>query len=320
MPLDVKAEQYCMILSKYRLVQGLALYYSLKKVVKSFKIYILCMDIEAFVFINRLTGEEATPISIELLEDDYLYTLKQNRALEEYCWTLKPVFLEYLLRNFTDITRITYLDADLFFYAKPNRIFDDSNEYSVLLSNHDFSRRYKCLEKSCGIYNSGFISFGNNAEGLECIDWWKNCCYTLCSNQFRNNQFGDQKYLEQMAIRFKKAFVIKTHGVNIAPWNHSKYIFSCKKNSVLINNEKLICYHFSGFRLLNDLEFSLSFGNERKPNPILYKPYLQMIYQILMNCLEELPDYKGCFKKENNSKSTSIYKISMFNNSILKGC
>jgi hypothetical protein len=170
------------------------------------------------------------------------------------------------------------------------------------------------------MYNSGLISFSNNTEGVECINWWKERCYALCSKQFRNNQFGDQKYLEQMPIKFKNTRSVKALGVNIAPWNHSKYVFSSNKDAVLINNEKLICYHFSGFRILNNIEFSLSFGHERKPIPILYKPYLKTINQVLIDCNKVSHDYEGCFKEENNKNSTSIYKISMFNNSILKEC
>lgn len=315
MALVVKEEQYGMVLSKYRVYQGLALYYSLKKTMNKFRLFILCMDNEALEFIKIMISEDAIPISIELLEDDYLCSLRQNRLLEEYCWTLKPVFLEYLLKNFTDITRITYLDADLFFYSEPNKIFEDINEYSVLLSNHDFSRQYKPLERSCGIYNSGLISFSNNTEGKSCINWWKNRCYDLCSKQFRNKQFGDQKYLEQMAINFKNVSFIKAKGVNIAPWNHSKYVFRNNEDAVLINNEKLICYHFSGFRLVNNLEFSLSFGYEKKPNPVLYKPYLQMIYQVLMDCEKLRLDYEDCFIEKNSKKSAYLYKITMFNNS-----
>lgn len=313
MALDVKEEQYCILLSKYRVYQGLALYYSLKKTMTKFKLYILCVDKEAFEFIKTMIEEDATAISLESLEDDYLYSLKQNRLLEEYCWTLKPVFIEYLLNSFSDIKRITYLDADLFFYSEPNKIFEDTNEYSVLLSSHDFSRQYKSLERYCGVYNSGLISFGNNAEGRACINWWKNRCYDLCSKQFSNNQFGDQKYLEHMPIEFENVMFIKAHGVNIAPWNHSKYVFSNKEDLVLVNNEKLICYHFSGFKLMNDLEFTLNFGNEKKPNSVLYKPYIQMINKALIDYKKIKPNNEDYFTKVNSKKSVYSYKISMFN-------
>jgi hypothetical protein len=259
--------------------------------------------------------EDAILISAVLLEDEQLSFLRQNRLLEEYCWTLKPVLLEYILKNFANIKRITYLDADLFFYSEPDKIFEDINEYSVLLSRHDFSRQYKPLERSCGMYNSGLISFSNNTEGKSCINWWKNRCYDLCSKQCRNNQFGDQKYLEEMPKKFNNAACIKGAGVNIAPWNHSKYTFKSHEDTVLINNEKLICYHFSGFRLVNNLQFSLNFGYEKKPNMALYKPYLQMINQLMMESQIIRPESIGYFIEKNSKKSIYIYKITMFNNS-----
>lgn len=317
MVLDVKVEeQYCMILSRFRVYQGLALYYSLKKRLNVFRIFILCMDNEALQFTKLMFGEDAIPISVELLEDDQLCFLRQNRELDEYCWTLKPVFIEYILKDYKDISRITYLDADLFFYAEPNRIFEGIEKYSVLLSSHDFSSQYKSLEKSCGTYNSGLISFNNDSEGRACIEWWKNRCYDLCSKQFRNNQFGDQKYLEQMPLKYKDVSVIKVLGANIAPWNHSKYSFRNHKGSVYINNERLICYHFSGFRLASEKEFSLSFGYERKPIPILYKPYLLMINQALADYKEKRAAHDACFIEGNRKNSACVYKIKMYSNSV----
>jgi hypothetical protein len=270
------------------------------------------MDNETLTIINSLRLEHATPFSITLLEDDCLSSLKQDRALAEYCWTLKPVFLAYLLENFNDIARITYLDADLFFYSDPNRIFVDADEHSVLLSSHDFSRQYKHLEKYCGAYNSGLISFINNSEGRECINWWKSRCFDLCSMQFRSNQFGDQKYLEEMAKNCKYVALFKAEGVNIAPWNHSKYVLRCNKDAVFINNKKLICYHFSGFRLLNNMEFSLSFGYERKPIPVLYKPYLQAVHQVLLDCQKLLHHNECYFIEDNFTKGAAVYKVSRY--------
>lgn len=315
MALDVREEQFCMVISKYRVIQGLALYYSLKKTKSKFRIFILCIDDETLEIMKAMIREDVLLISVELLEDDHLSLLRQSRLLEEYCWTLKPVFLEYVLNNYIDITRITYLDADLFFYSEPNKIFKGIDEYSALLSCHDFSRQYTPLNESCGLYNSGLISFSNNTEGRSCIKWWKDSCYNLCCKQFKNNQFGDQKYLEEMASKFSNIKFIKEIGVNTAPWNHSKYVISSIRDCVVINNEKLCCYHFSGFRLVNKLEFSLNFINERKPNPILFKPYLQMINQVISDCQKIRPDIEDCFIAKSEKKSISLYKITMFNNS-----
>ncbi|MDF2840274.1 MAG: hypothetical protein K0Q99_1046 [Clostridia bacterium] len=315
MPLDIKVEQYCMIVSKFRVYQGLALYYSLKKTANQFSIYILCMDSEALEFMNKMVKENATIISIKLLEDDCLCSLKQNRELDEYCWTLKPVFLEYLLRTYKEIKRITYLDADLFFYSNPDKIFESINGYSVLLSSHDFSTENKSLEMYCGRFNSGLISFCNNIEGLSCLNWWKNHCYNLCSKGFTNNQFGDQKYLDQVPKRFKSSKLINLPGVNVAPWNHSKYTFSCNEDTVFINKAKLICYHFSGFRLVSPMEFSLSFGFKTLPNPVIYLPYLKMIQKAIMDYQEKEPLGGGRFMEENNNMVAAIYKINMFDNS-----
>ena len=53
-------------------------------------------------------------LQVEELEDRELKAIKRKRKVNEYCWTLKSVLIEYLLVNY-DLPSILYCDGDLCF-------------------------------------------------------------------------------------------------------------------------------------------------------------------------------------------------------------
>jgi hypothetical protein len=287
MALEQLTEYYCTILSNKMLYQGLALYHSIRRFREDFEFHVLCTDEEVYEIMKGLQYANILAVPVSTMEDSRLLAIKKGRREHEYCWTLKPVFIEHLLKNCSGISRITYLDGDLFFLSEPSLLFQDAGNWSVLLSKHDYSTDFKYLECQCGTYNSGLISFKNDPSAQQCVSWWKEQCLQLCSCSFENSQYGDQKYLEQMPLKFEQVETFRTRGINVGPWNFARY----KKLLLMVRLFKqgcpFVCYHFSRFRHIDSAKYSIDFGPYRPYEKELYRIYLPFIARAIKDVDEK---------------------------------
>jgi hypothetical protein len=161
---------FCFILSKYRLYQGITLYRSLFYNYSNFNVFILCIDDETYDLCNKLELKNTVLIKVDEFQDGRLNVVKQDRRLNEYCWTLKPFFLEYVLKTYGFIENAVYVDADICFFDDPSPIFECSQNYCALFSEHDFLEKNSIVEQTCGKYNSGFIVFKNCKTSLDIFE------------------------------------------------------------------------------------------------------------------------------------------------------
>ncbi len=299
---------FCVILSKYRLYQGITLYRSLAYNYANFKMFILCVDDEAYQICEGLHLENVILLKPQELNDERLAAAKQNRRLNEYCWTLKPFFLEHVLNKYSFLHNVIYLDADICFFNDPSSIFDQQPDYSILLSEHDFLEKNSAVEQTCGKYNSGFIVFKRCPTSMNALRWWAERCIEWCSDSVAEGRFGDQKYLESMPYLFDGVRSITTPGVNIAPWSEGKYSFSNRNDKVFVNNNKLICYHFCGLRLVSRDRFALLLGDQ-KLNSIIHTPYTFVVQQTISLIEQLFPNFNGYFVESHFQDKAHLYEI-----------
>ncbi|WP_238881622.1 putative nucleotide-diphospho-sugar transferase [Clostridium sp. YIM B02551] len=304
---------FCTILSKERLYQSIALFFSLYEVMDDFCVFVLCVDDETYKLLTKINLKKIKLIQIADLNDKSLYSLRNERKLNEFCWTLKPIFIESLLCKFSSIKRITFIDSDLFFFSSPIEIFRNQPKPSILLSKSEvyvpsFSPEFNNqIQKLIGNYNSGFISFKNNNISLLCLKWWKMKCLEKCSDTIENNSFGDQKYLDLIPTYFQSVSDIKTPGVNIGHWNYAKYNFQIIDEKCFIDNSKLICYHFSGFRIMSKNDIIQLYELRSINSPFIYSIYKNTIKKIIADIQEIAPYFNGFSNEED--MTTSILKI-----------
>lgn len=299
---------FCIILSKYRLYQGITLYRSLAYNYNSFRVFILCIDEEAFEICNKLQLKNTILVKTDVLQDGRLNVIKMDRRLNEYCWTLKPFFLEYIMNEYDYLDNVVYLDADLCFFNDPTPIFECSKNYCALLSEHDFLEKNSIVEKNCGKYNSGFIVFKKCKTSLDILKWWEEKCIDWCFDGLDEGKFGDQKYLDLMPRLFEGICSITVPGVNIAPWNEGKYYFNNQFDKVHANQEKLICYHYCGLRLLNKNQFALLIGSQNI-NTIIHTPYTLVIQEVISDIEHIAPNFDGYFVESHFHNKAKIYQI-----------
>lgn len=287
----------CIIVARAKLYQGIALYYSLLPNMKNYKVFFLCMDDEVYYILDKMNLNNAVLINVNKLEDETILKLKKERNRLEYCCTMKPVFLIYVLNNYPDVNIVTYMDADLYFFGESNKLYEEMGQSTVMLSNHDLPESLKYHESQMGKYNGGFVIFKRDSSSLECLNWWKQRCFERCSILPDGSTFVDQKYLELMYSLFNCVSVIETPGVNIAQWNVHKNKMRKNYGEILVNNDKLIFYHFSGLRILSKKEFVLLNGYDENIK-IVAPIYSKKLSSIISRVEIIEPTFDGAYIEE----------------------
>ena len=236
---------FCTYFDRHFLPRGLALYGSLLKRCPSFQLFILCMDTACYDQLAKMNLPFAELISLADFErhDDDLLLAKKNRSLVEYYFTCTPSLPLFLLNNFPSLKEIAYLDADLFFYADPQPLYDEIGDYSVALIPHRFPKELRFMEVR-GIYNVGFIYFRRDKNGLGLLEWWRKECLRWCYDRLEPGRFADQKYLDVVPDLFDGVKIIQHKGANLAPWNTANYKITQNHEGMWVDDQPLLFYHF----------------------------------------------------------------------------
>ncbi|MFC1615177.1 hypothetical protein ACFL2L_00070 [Patescibacteria group bacterium] len=243
------------------------------------------MDDTVFNILKRLNLEYIAPVSLSDFEYPELIEAKKDRNAGEYCWTCKPSFMLYILKEDKNIKFISYIDTDCFFYHSPELIYKELGYNSILLTAHNFPH-YKKYLKVNGLYNAGFFLAKNDTIGLSCLEWWKKKCNEWCYIIPNKERMGDQRYLEKIPKLFNKVAISQHKGINAAPWNLREDNVKKFKNQIYIKNEPLIFYHYFNFKIF-PFSYFLSpcpwshYIKTSKKQKYIYKKYIQSLYNSL---------------------------------------
>ena len=197
------------------------------------------------------------------------------------------------------VSRVTYIDADLWFLQSPKPIFDefDSSAKHVLITDHSYSPQYDQSARS-GQYCVQFMIF--TRTGGELVrDWWEQRCLEWCYARYEDGKFGDQKYLDDWPVRFSNlVHVLEDRHLTLAPWNALRFPYS-----------GAIFYHFHALRLIS--KSFVDVGNYCLPSPVqkyVYSPYLIDIRAAVL----KLQSYGLPIIFQNSPSSILYYYISIF--------
>jgi hypothetical protein len=251
---------FCTYFDHHFLPRGLALYTSLQRHCPAFELWVLCMDRASYDFLNQAGLPEIYPIALEDFErgDERLLEAKGNRTLVEYYFTCTPSLPLYILSHYADVNLITYLDADLFFFADPTPIYDEIGDGSIGIIPHRFPSHLRHLEQN-GIYNVGWLSFRRDERGVGCLRWWRERCIEWCYDQVGDGRFADQKYLDKWPALFSGVRVVEHKGADLAPWNLANYDFYHDERGVWVDGQPLIFFHFHGLEQIKDWLYDSNF-------------------------------------------------------------
>jgi hypothetical protein len=274
---------FCTYFDRNYLSRGLALYRSLQRYCPDFELWVLCMDPICFEALTTLALPGIHAIALHDFEkgDNDLLAAKQNRTLIEYYFTCTPSLSLFILNNNPQVDLITYLDADLFFFAELQPIYDELADRSIGIIGHRFPPFLKENEQY-GIYNVGWVSFRRDAHGLACLRWWRERCLEWCYDRCEDGRFADQKYLDIWPSRFHKVAVLQHKGANLAPWNLANYTISTDGDRVLVDEQPLIFFHFHGLKRIDRWAYDPGLNAyQTKASTVIrrsvYAPYIRML-------------------------------------------
>jgi hypothetical protein len=278
---------FCTYFDRNYLPRGLALYRSLREHCPEFRLWVLCMDEETHAALAQLDLPGVEPIALRAFEkgDDPLFDAKQNRSPIEYYFTCTPSLPLYVLNHWPEVDLITYLDADLFFFASPTPLFEELGGGSIAIIGHRFSP-YMRKHEVYGIYNVGWLSFRRDENALACLNWWRAKCIEWCYDRLDNGRFADQKYLNDWPSRFQSVVVLEHKGANVALWNVSNYhLHSRDRDTVMVDEHPLIFFHFHYLKQITPWLYDPSWtAHGVTPSRVLRS----RIYNSYLLCLDDL--------------------------------
>ena len=245
------------------------------------------MDSASYQTLRQLGLPDVQLIALEDFErgDSQLLQAKQNRTLVEYYFTCTPSLPLFILDHFPEIDFITYLDADLFFFADPLPIYEEIADHSVAIIGHRFPAHSRHLETR-GFYNVGWLSFRRDEYALTCLRWWRERCLEWCYDRPEVGRFADQKYLDDWPIRFQNVIVLRHKGANLAPWNLANYnIHLVNGNEVWVDEQPLIFFHFHGLKRIRSWLYNPNLASYKAhPTKLvrrsIYAPYIRTLLEV----------------------------------------
>lgn len=258
-------EHYVTLFDSLFLPQGVALHLSMERHLGNYRLWMLCVDDTAFDVLQKLDLPNVILLRLSELETKELLEVKHSRTVGEYCWTLTPFSPRFVMEADDTISRVTYIDADLWFRRNPWQIFAefDQSGKSVLITEHAYAPQYDQTFTS-GLYCVQFVTF-NRYEGELVRKWWEERCIEWCYAKAEDGKFGDQKYLDDWPERFgERVHVLGDKELALGPWNATRFPFG---HSVF--------FHFHDLRIVSPNR--LRIGRYRLPRPVikhLYGPYI----------------------------------------------
>src|SRR4051812_10656705 len=112
------AEHFCTYFDHRYAIKAIAMWQSLKRHLPSAVLHALCLNEAARVILDELRLSDVHLYPLEAVEDQdrELRDARATRSLIEYYFTLTPCLPLHVFRTHPGIGRLTYVDADLFFF------------------------------------------------------------------------------------------------------------------------------------------------------------------------------------------------------------
>lgn len=240
---------FCTYCDQGYVARLLCLHASLQEQGEPFRLWVLCLDeaTERIVASRRDPSLVAIPWAELLAADPPYATVRSTRSRVEFYFTTTPVLVRHCFEREPSAGRVTYLDADLFFFGPSSAVFTQQGAASVGLVPHRFLPRL-AARANHGTYNVGWVSFRRDASGLACVEWWRERCLEWCFDRVEDGRFADQGYLDEFPRKFEGVTVLADPGVNAAPWNVRTDRVTQEQGRAYVEGRRLLFYHFQGVR------------------------------------------------------------------------
>lgn len=285
---------FCTLFDSNYLDKGLALYRSMIKNIRHFRLYIFAFDQACYRVLKGMALKNVIVVPVADIMDEQLENIRWQRSKGEFCWTCTPIVIEYVLMEYGEQI-CTYIDADCYFFADPKPLIEEimHDGCSVGIVGHRFERNwdYFLYMFKNGKYCVEFNTFVRDEQGLLVLKDWKKECLEWCYHRHEDGRLGDQKYLDKWMWKYSRVHEQKHLGGGVAPWNLHLYGWQGSDGeSVWLKDKKgnkiqLIFYHFEGMKYLHGNKVYLNLWNvetkdtHKKVN-IIYGEYFREIRKV----------------------------------------
>jgi hypothetical protein len=237
-------EHFVTLFDSHYLLQGLSLHRSLDAQGAPFHLWVVALDEDCAGALRKLALPSVTVIPVAEIENARLLLVKPARSVAEYCWTLTPFVPGHILERAPQAERVTYLDADLFFFDRWEILIDEFRRSGkhVLITEHAFAPEYADRSRF-GRFCVQFMTFRNTDAGRKVMRWWQDRCIEWCYAREEDGKFGDQKYLDAWPALFpQEVHVLEQRDRTVAPWNVASLARGARVRPVF--------YHFHSLKLV----------------------------------------------------------------------
>ena len=268
-------EHYVTLFDNNFLPLGLCLHASLQRHGGAFVLWILCMDEAVERNLTALNLPSVRLIPLADAETEALRAVRPTRTRGEYCWTLTPFTPDLVFARDASATRVTYLDADLFFFTTPSALFAelDASGKDVLITEHAFAPEYDTAALN-GRFCVQFMTFRRTPAAAEVLHWWQERCIEWCYGRHEDGKFGDQKYLDLWPALFgDTVHILRDLDQALAPWNADYRLQRHAAGSA----HRPAFYHFHGLRMVAARKVRLFSGHRVMTARPLYAEYAKAI-------------------------------------------
>lgn len=282
---------FCTLFDSNYLDKGLALYYSMKRQIRDFKLYIFAFDDRCYEILSDMRLKNVVLVPLAEIMDNRLQEIRAERTRAEFCWTCTPVIIEHVLRRYQEMV-CTYIDADIYFFGSPEWEIEEirKKNCSVGVTPHWFEKSYLNVGHmfNNGKYCIQFNTFFHDDDGLAVLCDWKNDCLDWCYCRYEDGKYGDQKYPDRWKMKYSCVYEVENPGIGVAPWN--LHLYSCDRKQdgrIWLRYQgktfPLVLYHFEGMKYLEDGSIFLNLwkysdpGTNRKVR-LIYGEYFSVLH------------------------------------------
>jgi hypothetical protein len=239
-------EHFCTMFDAQFLPIGLALHESLMRHHPAAELWVLCLDDATAAALQSCARPGLRIIPLSEVENDALRAARAARSLREYYWTLTPWMFGAVFDRAPQAARVTYADADLYFFRSAGVLLDRMTpDRDILITHHAYAPEHDYAATS-GPYCVQLVSVRRTAAALAAVAWWRDRCLEWCYARIEGDRFGDQRYLERWpAMLGDRLLVVNDSELTGAPWNAS---LAEQRPGDAWNP---VFYHFHGFRYLS---------------------------------------------------------------------
>jgi hypothetical protein len=265
--------------------RGLAMIESIENTSNApIKYTVLAMDDSTFQFLKTLKISNLHVLHLRDFADLEFQSLIKVRPFRELCWTAASCLVRNVFKTDEESDFIIYVDSDCYFYSNILEMTTNwENESNIFVHEHRYSPLRELWEDSAGRFNVGVVGFrGKSVEAWKCLERWRLQVLAVCELNPDKGLCGDQTYLNEWPGLYPGLQIMKSAGEGAAPWNVEPLLALRNKDSISVDGQKLIFYHFHSLRLgvnkkLRILSIRLAFGYSipisfRK---FVYGPYLK---------------------------------------------